>query len=78
MTPAEKRALRGKARKLNKKRRDNLDKAVDKFAKTAKSRGGVRKQKEAALETAVKSGKGVTVVGKQRKDILQKNKKGKP
>ncbi|KAF9044727.1 Mpp10 protein [Hymenopellis radicata] len=72
MTPAEKRALRGKVRKVNKKRRDHLDKAVDKYAK---SRGGVKKQKEAALETAVKSGKGVTVVGKQRKDILDKNKK---
>ncbi len=72
MTPAEKRALRGKVRKVNKKRRDHLDKAVDKYAK---SKGGVKKQKEAALETAVKSGKGVTVVGKQRKDILDKNKK---
>ena len=51
----------------------DLDTAVDKYAK---AKGSIKKQKEAALESVVKSGKGVTVVGKQRKDILGKNKKG--
>lgn len=30
--------------------------------------GGVKKQKEAALKSVVKSGKGVTVIGKRSKD----------
>lgn len=69
MTPSEKQALRAKERKARKKRRDQLDTAVDKYAKT---KGSIKSQKKVALETAVKSGKGVTVVGKQRKDILQR------
>ncbi|KAK0198426.1 U3 small nucleolar ribonucleoprotein complex, subunit Mpp10 [Armillaria mellea] len=68
MTPSEKQALRAKERKARKKRRDQLNTAVDKYAKT---KGSIKSQKKVALETAVKSGKGVTVVGKQRKDILQ-------
>ncbi|KAG7450486.1 Mpp10 protein [Guyanagaster necrorhizus] len=68
MTPHEKQALRMKERKARKKRRDQLDIAMDKYART---RGSVKSQKKDALETVVKSGKGVTVVGKQRKDILQ-------
>lgn len=68
LTPAEKRALRTKERKAKKKQRDTLDKAID---KTAKSRGigGMKRQKQAALESIVKQGKGVTVVGKSAKDI---------
>ncbi|KAK0245809.1 Mpp10 protein [Armillaria nabsnona] len=69
MTPSEKQALRAKERKARKKKRDQLDTAVDKYAKT---KGSIKSQKKVALETAVKSGKGVTVVGKQRKDILQR------
>ncbi|KAK0478470.1 U3 small nucleolar ribonucleoprotein complex, subunit Mpp10 [Armillaria novae-zelandiae] len=68
MTPSEKQALRAKERKARKKRRDQLNTAVDKYAKT---KGSIKSQKKDALETAVKSGKGVTVVGKQRKDILR-------
>lgn len=71
MTPAEKRALRGKERKARRKSRDILDKSVDKFAKM-KGIGGVKKQKQAALESVVKSGKGVTVVGKKKKDVMVK------
>lgn len=71
LTPAEKRALRTKERKARKKTRDALDKGIDKYAK-AKGVRGVKKQKEAALQSVVKSGKGVTVVGKKSKDILAK------
>ncbi|KAH7931008.1 Mpp10 protein [Leucogyrophana mollusca] len=65
LTPTEKRALRTKERKARKKTRDALDKSVDKYAKVR----GVKKQKEAALKSIVKSGKGVTVVGKRSKDL---------
>lgn len=71
MTPTEKRALRTKERKARKRTRDVLDKGVDKYVKM-KGIGGVKKQKEAALQSIVKSGKGVTVVGKKSKDILGK------
>ncbi|KAF8168067.1 U3 small nucleolar ribonucleoprotein complex, subunit Mpp10 [Crassisporium funariophilum] len=64
LSPAEKRSLRTKDRKTKKRQRDALDKSVDKFAK-AKSIGGVKRQKQAALESVVKHGKGVTVVGKK-------------
>ncbi|KAI6103540.1 U3 small nucleolar ribonucleoprotein complex, subunit Mpp10 [Pisolithus sp. B1] len=64
LTPAEKRALRTKQRKARKKERDLLEKSVDKFAKKKK---GVKEQKDAALKSLVKSGKGVTVVGKEAK-----------
>uniref|UniRef100_A0A0W0EXV0 U3 small nucleolar ribonucleoprotein protein MPP10 n=1 Tax=Moniliophthora roreri TaxID=221103 RepID=A0A0W0EXV0_MONRR len=76
MTPAEKQALRRKERKARKKRRDALETSVDKYAKSKKV-GSVKKQKEEALKSVVKSGKGVTVVGKKSKDILGKGKKGK-
>ncbi|CAA7266467.1 unnamed protein product [Cyclocybe aegerita] len=64
LTPAEKRTLRTKERKQKKRQRDTLDRSVDKFAK-ARSIGGVKKQKQAALDSIVKHGKGVTVVGKK-------------
>jgi len=64
LSPKEKRAARNKLKKVKKKARDALDRSVDKFAKT-KGLGGVKAQKSAALRNVVKSGKGVTVVGKQ-------------
>lgn len=64
LTPAEKRALRIKERKSKKRQRDILEKSVDKFAKS-KGIGGIKKQKQAALESVAKHGKGVTVVGKK-------------
>lgn len=64
LTPAEKRTQRTKERKLKKRQRDSLEKSVDKFAK-AKGIGGVKKQKKAALDSVVKSGKGVTIIGKE-------------
>ncbi|KAG0708918.1 Mpp10 protein [Suillus ampliporus] len=74
LTPAEKRTLRAKERKARRKTRDVLDKSVDKYAKIK----GVKKQKDAALKNVVKSGKGVTVVGKKTRDVLKsKTVKGK-
>jgi U3 small nucleolar RNA-associated protein MPP10 len=67
LTPAEKRSLRAKQRKAKRKTRDALDKSVDKYAKMK----GIKKQKDAALKNVVKSGKGVTVVGKKTKDVLK-------
>jgi U3 small nucleolar RNA-associated protein MPP10 len=63
-SPKEKRAARNKLKKAKKKARDTLDRNVDKFAKT-KGSGSVKAQKSAALQSVVKSGKGVTVVGKR-------------
>ena len=63
LTPTEKRVLRTKERKLKKRQRDALDKSVGKFSKV-KGTGAVKKQKQAALDSLVKHGKGVTVVGK--------------
>jgi U3 small nucleolar RNA-associated protein MPP10 len=65
LTPAEKKALRGKERKAKKKSRDALNNSVDKYAKL-KGIGGIKKQKQAALASVVKTGKGVTVVGKEK------------
>ncbi|KAF8216204.1 U3 small nucleolar ribonucleoprotein complex, subunit Mpp10 [Mycena galopus ATCC 62051] len=65
LTPAEKKALRGKERKAKKKSRDTLNNSVDKYAKL-RGIGGIKKQKQAALASVVKSGKGVTVVGKEK------------
>src|SRR5438128_1511445 len=72
MAPAEKRAARVKSRKMKQKNRDLLNKSVDKLAKV---RVGARKEKQKALESVVKSGKGVTVVGKERKDLVKKKRK---
>jgi U3 small nucleolar RNA-associated protein MPP10 len=62
MTTAEKKAARLKGRKEKKRARDALNVAVDKQAKLSRKR-----QKEAALKSVVKKGKGVTVVGKESK-----------
>ena len=67
LTPTEKRSLRNKQRKASKKTRSTLDQRVNTLSK-AKGIGGVKKQKEAALKSVVKSGKGVTVIGKKSKE----------
>ncbi|KAF7306953.1 U3 small nucleolar ribonucleoprotein MPP10 [Mycena indigotica] len=74
LTPQEKKALHNKQKKLRKKSRDKLEQSVDKYAKKVK---GVKKQKQAALASVVKSGKGVTVVGKPQKGSGKNVKKGK-
>ena len=66
LSPGEKRAARNKLKKAKKRARDALDNSVDKFAKM-KRPGGIKAQKSAALRSIVKSGKGVTVVGKTKK-----------
>ncbi|KZT02750.1 Mpp10 protein [Laetiporus sulphureus 93-53] len=71
LTPTKKRALRNKQKKAKKQARDVLEKSVDKFAQS-KRVGSVKKQKEAALKSVVKSGKGITVVGKKAKDVTRK------
>ena len=74
LTPVEKRALRTKERKARQRQRDALNKSVDKYAKTTRTgHGSVTRQKEAALKSIVKHGKGVTVVGKK----IAKDKKSK-
>ncbi|KAJ7254075.1 U3 small nucleolar ribonucleoprotein complex, subunit Mpp10 [Mycena haematopus] len=70
LTPAEKKALRGKERKARKKSRDTLNNSVDKYAKL-KGIGGIKKQRQAALASVVKTGKGVTVVGKEKMGKLR-------
>lgn len=74
LTPTQKRALRNKEKKAKRKARDTLEKGVDKFSKV-KGIGGVKKQKEAALKSIVKTGKGITVVGKKSKDIIASGKR---
>lgn len=67
MTPAQKKSLHNKQRKAKLKLRDTLTK-IDKNAK-ARGNNGSKKQKQSALESVVKSGKGVTVVGKPKMGI---------
>lgn len=64
LTPAQKQALRQKERKKRKKQRDAIEKGVDKFARMKKAKGA-KQQKDEALKSLVKSGKGVTVIGKE-------------
>jgi U3 small nucleolar RNA-associated protein MPP10 len=69
MTPSEKRSTRLKLRKSKQKSRDTLNKRVDKIARM--KNGGVKKEKQVALESIVKTGKGVTVVGKATKELMK-------
>ena len=71
LSPGEKRAARNKVKKARKKARDALDSSVNKFARP-KGVGAIKAQKSAALENVVKSGKGVTVVGKLKKGVRTK------
>ncbi|KAI9063034.1 Mpp10 protein [Trametes sanguinea] len=76
LTPAEKRALRNKQKKANKKVREAIQKTAEKIGRP-RGVGDVKRQKEAALKTLVKSGKGVTVVGKKSKEVEGKRGKSK-
>ncbi|KAF7791832.1 hypothetical protein EIP86_002856 [Pleurotus ostreatoroseus] len=71
LTPAEKRSLRNKQKKAKRKARDQLEKSVDQYARMKGGRSSVSKQKEAALKSVVKNGKGVTVIGKKNQDVLK-------
>lgn len=68
LTPAEKKAMHNKQKKAKRKMRDMLEKSIDKLAKTKRPKT-VKAQKEEALKSAVKSGKGVTVIGKEGKEL---------
>lgn len=70
LTPEEKRRSRQKTRKSRATQRKALDVAVDKFAGKSgvgagRARGGVKGEKDRALQELVKTGKGITVVGQQ-------------
>lgn len=64
LTPTEKRSLRTKQRKARKKARDSMDKSVSKFSPKDSGKS-IKAQKKDALKSVVKSGKGVTVIGKK-------------
>jgi U3 small nucleolar RNA-associated protein MPP10 len=68
LTPVEKRARHNKQKRSRKNARDALENRVDKFAKKSGGKS-VKAQKEAALKSIVKQGKGVTVVGKSSQDV---------
>ncbi|GJJ09660.1 hypothetical protein Clacol_003884 [Clathrus columnatus] len=84
MTPLEKRTLRNKQRKTRKKAQDMIKSATGNVAQAQGSRSkpfgkSLKKEKEKALKSIVKTGKGVTVVGKQdnRKEMDKRtNSKG--
>jgi U3 small nucleolar RNA-associated protein MPP10 len=60
-----------KARKARKKRQDALAGAVGKFgSRGRKVPKNVKEAKDVALKSLVKTGKGVTVVGKERRRPL--------
>jgi U3 small nucleolar RNA-associated protein MPP10 len=71
MAPAEKRAQRNKERKKQRRTREQLDKRVDAHSRV----NGVKRQKEDALKSLVKTGKGVTVIGKKDKGFASKRSK---
>ncbi|KAI0639368.1 U3 small nucleolar ribonucleoprotein complex, subunit Mpp10 [Trametes polyzona] len=76
LTPAEKRALRNKQKKAKKKAQEAIQKTAEKVGRP-RGVGDVKRQKDAALKSLVKGGKGVTVVGKKSKEVEGKRGKGK-
>lgn len=64
-TPEEAKAARGKARKHKKAERARLDATAQLYGKKRKT---AREEKDEALKHLVKSGKGVTVLGKGSKE----------
>lgn len=65
MTPEEKQKQRGKVRKAKMNMRKGLEEMAELHGKKRKS---VKEQKEEAMKGLVKTGKGVTVVGKGSKE----------
>lgn len=51
-----------------------MEKSVDKLARVSRGISGAKKEKQTALQSIVKSGKGVTVVGKQAKGLTSAKK----
>jgi U3 small nucleolar RNA-associated protein MPP10 len=78
LTPAEKRAVRNKDKKRKRKMRDTLDHAAGSGnSKTPRGAKSVKQQKEEALKSVVKSGRGVTVIGKKSKDVISDKRVGR-
>ncbi|KAJ1302535.1 hypothetical protein OPQ81_002852 [Rhizoctonia solani] len=67
LTPSEKKAARGREKKKRRKDRDVLSSAVDNSSTGGRQPKNVKEAKEHALNGLVKSGKGVTIVGKPGK-----------
>ena len=91
MTPADKRTLQSKLKQERKKRSQILGSAVVKFGGGGSSSGSasaaagyakqpksVKEAKDMALESLVKTGKGVTVVGKPNAGSKNGKVKAKP
>lgn len=70
LTPEEAQRLRERKRKAKKQERKHLGEMAELYGKKkGPGAGGVRAEKERALQGLVKSGKGVTVVGKGDKEV---------
>jgi len=65
LTPEEAHAARGKRKREKKAERQKLGDMAELYGKR---RGGVKAEKERALQGLVKTGKGVTVLGKGEKE----------
>lgn len=71
LTPSEKLTVRRREKRTKKKEQARLGAAVDAFGnsmKKGKGKGREKKEKEQALQQIVKTGKGVTVVGKKSRE----------
>lgn len=69
LTPEEKQKQRGKDRKSKAAQRKALDELAELHGKKGnKKRTSVKEQKEEAMKSLVRAGKGVTVVGKGAKE----------
>lgn len=66
LTPEEKQKARTKTRKAKQSERKSLAMMAELYGK--KSKGGAKAEKERALRGLVKTGKGVTIVGKGDKE----------
>jgi U3 small nucleolar RNA-associated protein MPP10 len=74
LTPEEAQHLRDRKRKAKKQDRKHLGDMAELYSKSKK--GGAKGEKERALQGLVKSGKGVTVVGKSEKELGKSRKRG--
>lgn len=74
LTPEEAQHARDKKRKAKKQDRKYLGDMAELYSKSKK--GGAKGEKERALQGLVKSGKGVTVVGKSEKELNKGRKRG--
>jgi len=64
LAPNEKQALHSRKRRAKKRQREALERDLGKKTKVLRGISGVKKEKQIALQNIVKTGKGVTFVGK--------------